>query len=221
MNWTRAIEINRDALTCIVAELLMLLVRQGGVQRLRRVVYEEIARLLLPAESAVRRLIVMAARGLVVPAARSRPMPEGLVIAAKGGTGAAFQLFDTRKQFGNDEQASAITGPRIRMIDVPSPRDQFLKLFIRPDDGLCSEADTRRVSQRLAVLKRALEQLPREALRMARWLKRRSLMERPVFTRPMRPGRPPGHVVRSRDELHAVLLECHALAWDSLKPDTS
>jgi hypothetical protein len=37
----------------------------------------------------------------------------------------------------------------------------------------------------------------------------------------MRPGRPPGYRKKSKREVHLVLDECHALAWDALKEDTS
>ena len=55
---------------------------------------------LRPAESAVRRLIVIAARGLVVKVAPSRPMPKGHMIGKGGGSRLpSFQLYDTRKDF--------------------------------------------------------------------------------------------------------------------------
>jgi hypothetical protein len=120
MDWTRAIEINRDALTRIVAALVSLLAAQGGAVRLALPVYQLIAKALLPAESAVRRLIVIMARGLAVPVSLTRPMPKGLVIAGKGMRG-SFQLFDARKSFSDDEgdTAKLVTGPRIRSVGDP------------------------------------------------------------------------------------------------------
>ena len=222
MNWPRAIEINRDALTHIVAGLVALLVAQGGALRLPVLVYQLLQRILYPAESAVRRLIVIVARGLVVPYQPSRPMPPGLVIAGKAGSRVSFQLFDQRKAFGDpDELPIAITGPRIRMMEMPSPRQLFLAKFVKPRQDHCSEAETLRVRQRLTLLARALEQLPREAKRMARWLKRRASMENAGFVFPLRPGPPPGHHQRASEDIDAVLKECHALAWMALKPDTS
>jgi hypothetical protein len=222
MNWPRAIEINRDALTGIVAGLVALLVAQGGALRLPFSVYQLLQRSLYPAESAVRRLIVMVARGLVVPDAASRPMPQGLIIAGKAGSRVSFQLFDQRKAFGDpDDGPAAISGPRIRMIDVLSPRQLFLAKFVKPRQDHCSEAETLRIRQRLALLARALEQLPLEAKRMARWLKRRASMESPAFVFPLRPGPPPGHHQKPSEDIDAVLKECHALAWMALRPDTS
>ncbi len=56
--------------------------------------------MLRPAESAVRRLIVIAARGLVVKVAPSRPMPKGTTIGKGDGSRLpSFQLYDTRKYF--------------------------------------------------------------------------------------------------------------------------
>jgi hypothetical protein len=222
MNWPRAIEINRDALAHIVAGLVALLVAQGGALRLSFHVYQMLQRILHPAESAVRRLIVIMARGLVVPDPKSRPMPEGLVIAGKGGGQVSFPLFDSRKTFGDvDELPTPISGPRIRSIDMPSPREMFLKNFVKPPADRCSEAETVRIAHRIKVLARALELLPREAKRMARWLKRRAQMQSPAFVFPLRPGRPPGHQQKPSEDVDAVLKECHALAWMALRPDTS
>jgi hypothetical protein len=222
MNWPRAIEINKDALTRIITGLVALLAAQGGVPRLSRSVYQLLQRSLYPAESAVRRLIVMAALGLHVPDLTSRPMPQGLVIAGKAGGRRSFPLFDTRKTFGDlDDMQSAITGPRIRIIDVLSPRQLFLAKFAKPRDDRCSEVETIRITQRLSTLTRALDHLPREAKRMARWLKRRALMQSPAFVFPLRPGPAPGHQQRPREDIDSVLTECHALAWMALKPDTS
>jgi hypothetical protein len=226
MDWARAIEINRAALARIVAALVSLLAAQGEAARLPLPVYELIARVLYPAESAVRRLIVMAARGLDLPAPRLRPMPKGLVIERKTQGRVSFQLFDTRKHFGDPDDAPIlISGPRIRSVDALSPRELFLAQFAKPSDGtpdgFNSAAETQRVRRRLDVLKSALDHLPRQAKRMARWMKRRAMMKNPPFTSPLRPGPPPGRRSRSRDEIDLVLTECHALAWEALRPDTS
>jgi hypothetical protein len=72
MDWARAVEINRVALSRIVAELLAMVGLMSTVK---------MERLLRPAESALRRLIVIAARGLVVQPSPKRPMPKGLTNA--------------------------------------------------------------------------------------------------------------------------------------------
>jgi hypothetical protein len=223
LDWARAIEINKTALMRIVAALVALLAAQGGAARLPVPVYKLIARTLHPAESAMRRLIVMAARGLVAPVQARRPMPPGLVIAGRGDGRIAFQLFDPRKHFDDADETphQPGTGPRIHSISDPSPRAVFLASFASPADGRASEAETLRVSRRLAALESALDHLPRQAKRMAKWLLRRSSIKNPKFISPLRPGPPPGHHKKPRDEIDIVLRECHALAWDALNLDTS
>ena len=222
MNWPRAIEINRDALTRIIAGLVALLAAQGGALRLPFPVYQLLQRILYPAESAVRRLIVIVARGLVVPDTKSRPMPQGLVIVGASKGRHSFPLFDSRKAFDDpDETQAAISGPRIRFIDALSPRQLFLAQFVKPHEDRSSEAETVRITQRLNLLARALEHLPREAKRMARWLRRRAKMETAAFVFPLRPGPPPGNQQRSREDINAILRECHTLAWMALRTDTS
>ena len=221
MDWHRAFEINREALLRIVAALVSLLEAQGVAVRLPLRTYQYIIRTLHPAESAARRLIVIAARGLVVPEAPVRPMPQGLVIERKGTGRQAFQLFDTRKHFSDGDEAAsqAMSGPRIRCVDDLSPRAQFLAKFAAPNTS--AAAETQHVRNRIAALSRALNTLPRQARRMAQWMKRRAAMQNPKFISPLRPGPPPGLRKRFTDDIDRVLAECHGLAWNSIQPNTS
>jgi hypothetical protein len=228
MDWTRAIEINRAALTRIVATLVALLAAQGGAARLPLPVYQVIARVLLPAESALRRLIVVAARGLVVRVPPVRPMPEGLVIVkTRDGPGRmAFRLFDARKSFGDpDAVPPPSILPRIRAIDDPDPRAPWVLAQLAAqraaDAQLAGAVETSRLTTRLMALTSALESLPRQAKRLVRWRARRAVQKAPTFLQPMRPGPPPGGRKRSTDEIDFVLTECHGLAWDALALDTS
>jgi hypothetical protein len=221
MDWPRAIAINKEALTRIVAALVSLLASQGQAKVLPLPVYQLLTRVLRPAESALRRLIIIAARGLTVPAPSVRPMPKGLVIPAKGGTGPmAFKLFDTRKRFTDedDDDSAEKSGPRIRTLDTADPRSQFLALFKQDPD---SKPNAEQLTRRLMAVKRALETLPYQAKRMARWRARRALMKNPKFVNPLRPGPPPGRRKHGKDEIDKILVECHALAWDALRPNTS
>jgi hypothetical protein len=231
MDWDKAIAINHAALTRIVAALVALLELAGdsAALRLPQPLYRAVARVLHPAESAVRRLIVMAARGLVVKLPAARPMPQGFAIAATGGGRVSFQLFDTRKRFAPARPTGATGrgGPRIHVFDASPlvPLFQHRPTEPRPagrevaaPDGTVSAL---RLHRRLAAIRTALDDLPRQALRMARWKIRRDRIERPVFTVPMRPGRPPGHRKKPKHEVDLVLAECHALAWDALRKDTS
>ncbi len=72
------------------------LVGEDTVSRLPWPTYRAVLRVLRPAETALRRLIVVAARGLVVKPAVSRPRPAGAAKTRKGGyqRSASFQLFD-------------------------------------------------------------------------------------------------------------------------------
>ena len=109
MDWALAIERNSEALKGIVAALFAMLGLQGEavVGRIPQPLHRAVLRVLRPAKSAMRRLIVIAARGLVVklPAARpiTPPMPGGR--SARAGTPSpAFQLFDRRKNFAELRQ---------------------------------------------------------------------------------------------------------------------
>ncbi|MGB9142249.1 MAG: hypothetical protein WCB71_08630, partial [Aestuariivirga sp.] len=86
MDWARAIERNSEALNRIITVLFAMLglVGDAAVGRIPPSLHSAVLRVLRPAESAVRRLIVVAARGVVVKLAPSRPMPEGRKIG-KGG----------------------------------------------------------------------------------------------------------------------------------------
>ena len=77
------------------------------------------------------------------------------------------------------------------------------------------------MNRRLQALKLALEDLPRQARRLARWRVRRENMTSPKFKSPLRPGQPPGHRKKHIHPIDEVLTECHWLAWEAMKPDTS
>jgi len=228
MDRAKAIEINQAALSRIVASLFAMLGLAEGltVERISRPMYRAVVRVLQPAEAAVRRLIVIAARGLTVKLPPPRPRPEGRALAGKKGSGRlSFPLFDPRKRFG--PQRPRRTGPRaeprIRSLAVsplsllfqPQPVE---KPVLKPEDGTVSAT---RLCRRLAAIKRALENLPAQAKRLARWKARRERMQSPKFKSPLRPGPPPGHRKKPREELDFVLNECHGLAWDALREDTS
>jgi len=236
MDWDLAIKRNSEALQGIIEALFVLLGLDGTdtVGRIPRSVHSTVLRVLRPAESAVRRLIVIAARGLVVklkPAA-SRPMPKLAGAIGKGvPSRPSFQLFDQRKNFkarrrgrrvipriyvfGNDDDwgnhptvASLWAARRPIMADPAPP----------PPDGLVG---AERLSRRLQALKLALEDLPRQAKRLARWRARREAMPSPKFKSPLRPGPPPGRRKKKVHSIDEILTECHWLAWEALKPNTS
>ena len=239
MDWALAIKRNSEALKGIIAALFAMLGLEGEavVGRIPQPLHRAVLRVLRPAESAMRRLIIIAARGLVVklPATRpmSRPMPAGPI--GKGGhSPPSFQLFDPRKYFpelrqrrrrfrrnpprihilgddlwGNDPTVASLWAMR-RPVAIATPAP--------PPDGLVG---AERLSRRLQALKLALDDLPRQARRLARWRVRRENMPSPKFRSPLRPGRPPGHRRKPVHLVDEVLIECHGLAFDAMRPDTS
>jgi hypothetical protein len=207
MDWARAVEINRMALTRIVAELLAMV---GFVST------AALERLLRPTESALRRLIVVAAHGLIIMPAAKRAMPKGLVIANKGNSKISFRLFDKRKSF----DFSAAENPFL--VNVHTYQNNPFNLFnSRIQPKLEKQNGNLILSRRLQAIVHALKTLPHQAKRLARWKLQRKKLENPKFTSPLRPGPPPGHRAKPTAEVDFVLRECHALAFDALKQDSS
>ncbi|HUR43994.1 MAG TPA: hypothetical protein VMZ01_07830, partial [Aestuariivirga sp.] len=86
------------------------------------------------------------------------------------------------------------------------------------DDG---RIDASRLFRRLDALKLALDDLPRQARRLARARARREKAPHSRFKSPLRPGRPPGHCKIPVHDVDYVLAECHGLACHAMAPDTS
>ena len=226
MDWARAIERNSEALKAIVESLFAMLGLSGAatVARIPQPLHSAVLHVLRPAESAMRRLIVIAARGLVVKAAPSRAMPAGPIGRGRLSR-PSFQLFDPRKNFeGLRRRAFTRIAPRVHIFGsdprvaamwaAPVPAAEP----VSPPDDLVNAA---RLARRLQALKLALADLPRQARRLARWRLRRETAKAPKFRSPLRPGHPPGYRRKPVHEVDEVLIECHGLACDALKPDTS
>ena len=120
MDWARAIERNSEALKGIVAALFAMLGLAGTamVARIPQPLHRAVLRVLRPAKSAVRRLVVIAAQGLVVKLAPSRPMPAGPIGKGGGSRRPSFQLFDPRKNFA---------GPAPQNIHAESSAHPYLR----------------------------------------------------------------------------------------------
>ena len=88
MDWDHAIKRNSEVLAGIVETLFVMLglVGDATVSRISWPAYRAVLRVLRPAESALRRLIVVAARGLVVKPMVSRPRKAGAAKPRKKGT---------------------------------------------------------------------------------------------------------------------------------------
>ena len=228
MDWDLAIKRNSEALKDINAVLFALLGLDGtdAASRIPRSLHSAALGVLRPAESAVRRLIVIAARNVVVKLAPSRPIPQGHKIGKGGGrSGLSFQLFDPRKRPAPlRHRKTKRVIPRIHFFEYdprvvalfPAPRPVVEPP--PPPDGL---ANATRLHRRLQALKSALEDLPRQAKRLVRLQQRRKASPWPKTTLPLRPGHPPGYRRKPIHEVDEVLVECDSLAWEAMKPDTS
>ncbi len=217
MDWPLAITRNQDALRRIVAALFALTAMAVNAS-LPRHVYAAVMMVLRPAESAVRRLIVIAAHGLVLKPRAARPLPAGLAGFPAAGEFRVpvFSLFDPLKHFDRadfDHSTDAIPHNSFSSFydeDVASPQ------YFSPDEPV----DAAPLFSRMRALRHALNDLPRQARRLARWQARRDILLqckrpfRPMRLSPIRPGPPPGRRLRSIHEVDDVLRECHGLARD-------
>jgi hypothetical protein len=123
MDWDLAIKRNSEALAGIVDTLFAMLglVGEATVARLPWPTYRAVLRILRPAESALRRLIVVAARGLMVKPAASRPRPAVVIKTKKGlrNRSASFQLFDPQTRIVLPRRRTPKrAGPRIHMFNA-------------------------------------------------------------------------------------------------------
>lgn len=221
MDYTLAIRRNREQLRTIVLALFALArMRVGGsLFTLPRSAFVMIIRVLRPAESAVRRLIVIAACNLVLKPRTPRAFVilgrrhEYPVSAMPGGAipTRAFKLFDPLKSF--DPEAIWDAEPVWESSFDLAPSQT--SIFAPTDTTL----DATHLGQRLNALMRALDNLPHQARRLTRWqMKRDAALKalKPTRISPMRPGLPPGWRKRKVHEIDEVLRECHGLANDRL-----
>lgn len=215
MDWKLAIEVNREALLRLLAMLVGAsgLAPGGAVNTLKRWQRRRVLDFLIPAEAAVRRLILVVARGMSVILREKRGFPSGGVSGGRGKRAPVFGLVDPIRRVGLRAKHPKGDGPRIISFDEPYvARDTREPL---PDDLL----DAAHLYQRLEALRRALEDLPAQARRLLRWQARceRARGEgRWVRVSPLRSGRPPGHRARWRHPVDEVLKDCHDLALYSL-----
>src|SRR5687768_12895737 len=113
----------------------------GQVERLSRPLYRAVLLVLRPAEAAVRRLIIVAARGMVVKPAPLRSAPAGLAISGNGQGRVSFQLFDRRQRFDQAHgrpSRSPRPQPRIRFMGVAF--DPRIPLFRQPEPAPAAQA---------------------------------------------------------------------------------
>ena len=280
MDATQIIERNIQALRRILSTLVAMAnlpaLSPADRPTLPRHLRNAVLRLLRPAESAARRLIVAAGCGIAVtlPVRRPRmvaPKKPPLLLRRGRGTGLvlpygvalpaalraaarpprrsfALPLLDplrppkkTRRRWVRQATIPRISTPGFGMVHPVAPCPVPM-----PGDRL----DATRLGLRFDALSRALDDLPGEALRFARWRARRDLRlareraggmagqtaparHRRTRGSPLRPGRPPGAVGWSRrffvhagrapvHAVHDILDAVHGLAVRALNhADTS
>ncbi len=209
MDWPLVIDRNRTALLTIMGALMasLGLVSGGRLTVLPLFLYRRALLILRPAESAVRRLIMivvheMALRGFKLRPARRDGLAEFLVFSRPNPRGEpalpSFNLIDPLKIFGREApdvdglySGENSDGPEVTPISAAS------------------------LGLRILALKNALENLPRHARRLARWYEQRDLAYAQNLAHrysPMRPGPAPASRRRTDHEVDEVLLECHLLA---------
>jgi hypothetical protein len=211
MDWQLAITRNRKALAAIIMALINSLgLSDGGAPTtLPVLIYTRALAILRPAESAVRRLIMIAAMQLSPNKFRARTSTTSqpnfaLFAQSKTNQIPAFTLIDPLKTFSEQTPNFEILGPGYH---------QSLADQAAPSNTTRIGALT--LSRRLLALKHALDTLPKQAKRLARWYATRDTalkQMQPHRLSPMRPGPPVGLPKQGRSEVQEVLLECHLLA---------
>lgn len=208
MDWQKAIAINCAALQRVLAAIAALagLAPDAKTITLPRAVRLEILRVVRPAESALRRLIVIAARG-IKPSLQNRPAPDFSRLPQHKNRPASFALFDRRKRFA-EKRASEMPlkgVPRLTFTATTAALPALSYPRKAPDDT--------RLMQRIRALQEALADMPKQARRLARHqVRRATLPAGPRRVGPLRPGFPPAHKKRPTHEIDFILRECHALA---------
>ncbi len=233
MDWNRAIERNSEALDKIVAALFAMLVTSPDLPRrslgeggraeftLPYRLFCAILHILRPAESALRRLIVIAARGLVLKHRTAhQTLPNFPAFAATNPSRIpSFALLDPLKHFSL-EDFNQNANPHNRFSSSWDPSD-FAPTISQSDEPINATL----LFSRMRALRHALSDIPKQARRLARWQARRDELLKsklkPTRISVFRPGLPPGWRQRSIHTVDDVLRECHGLALHAVNgPDT-
>ncbi|MGL4491037.1 MAG: hypothetical protein ACRCU5_16475 [Rhizobiaceae bacterium] len=214
MNWQVAVDRNREALLSIIIALMksLGLVQGGMLTTLPFHIHRKALLILRPAESAVRRLIIMAAYDMELRGFNlSRLRERGL--AKRGGEGKSrakhrdehshtisFRLIDPLKAFSEEAPDYSEFGPSL---------DEEYGSSDRTPTPAAS------LGRRLLALKYALDNIQKQARRLTRWyaIRDKALAQNhPHRLSPIRPGFPPGYRRKPQHPIEEVLLDCHSLA---------
>jgi len=294
IDWDAVVAHHRQLLSRVVEMLFSLVIgldEGKEVTTVPRCTRDYVYRILRPAESALRRLIMIAARDLKLDDATRSSVILGLeattseATSSLAGTHSVSSAQAAMQKTGlyssimtvdlglagigprpkpatkKPRQAASTRPPVFALIDPLKhfdfgPRRRYGKSIPRitwldgrdltpfpeirlPEPG--DPVDATRLCRRLVALKNALENLDREAQRLARWKARRDWSfkalrgefgpaseaklkgpnARKLRSSPMRPGYPPGRRKRPRYEIDAILKELHTWAHYSEETNTS
>lgn len=229
MDLPYAVERHRQPLLRIVTTLYAMigLTEGGSIERLAWPLYRVVLAILRPAESAVRRLIVVAAKAIVI-----NPQATHRASSGRAGKGKAnrkrkgqrsFPLFDPcmrqylRRRFHAKVPRAE---PRIHFFDF----DPRIPAFLRspppppPPPKPKEWVNAGALCRRLAAIRGALNDLQRQARRYARWQAKVIAGLRPKRDALLR--QPPGLRAKSSQEIHEILKECDWLARTMPQPNT-
>jgi len=253
MTWELTVESKREPLLSVVLGLFAEIGLSQGVSidRISKPLHRKVLRVLRTAESALRRLIVAAARDIVVEPVprRERPAQVKPKVSSNDKVNSEakprrkrrplFNLFDALKRFARR---------RIKKMRRPMPPMTMVMLgydrgrptidqFQYPGPGPAASAPAARKKEavddgtvnaaplirRLFAALDALQDIQHHALRLARWQARPKEERRPERWSSLRPGRPPGYRQKNSHEVDALLKECDWLARLGTPPldDTS
>ncbi|MFO0991627.1 MAG: hypothetical protein U1E67_06840 [Hyphomicrobiales bacterium] len=227
MNWELAIESKRVPLLAVVLALFAKIGLSEGVSidRIAKPLHRLILSRLRAAESAVRRLIVAAARDIVLELSEPRPYkPRQKPSTEPKADGEAkpkrkrrplFNLFDAlRRQGRRFKKKRRGPEPHIHSIESFLAQKQAEIAAAQAkrqvvDDGMVR---ARHLVRRLVAVLDAVQDIPGHAMRLARWEAQPFDQRRPERSGPLRSGRPPGYRQRNIHEVDQILKDCDWLA---------
>lgn len=215
MDWQRAIEINHAALLRILNALVhtLGLTNGGMLTTLPYRLYRKALLIIRPAESALRRLIMLAAHEMELRGVKYAPrgalaqrsgMRELIRLKTRdeGRRLPSFNLIDPLKSFDGEAPDFASFGATFsdENSDEQAPYDRV---------------DAAALGRRLLVLIKALASIPHQARQLRRWYVQRNIayaQNKPHRFSPLHPGPALAYRKSHRHEIEAILLECHGLA---------
>jgi hypothetical protein len=253
-SWERSTAHYKAALIKIIAELFVLArIVPGEVPdtasqdiwniSLPRYAYRRALELLKPAESALRRLIIMGAHGKSFAPATAKDQPGkadavGDTVSGQGGTltdadsapsdapasekslrAPAFNIFDPLRQFTFRSFDSFEDYALWKAEQDANP------LIIPPAGPRMAPVNALSLWRRIQAMHHAAENFDQYVTRYVRWRGQRKFKiahQRPLKGRRpatlMRPGRAPGYIRKGKHEIHDLLRDVDNLAADSENP---